>query len=587
MLPFCDAATGIGSDRRFETVWNLQQHVKHALRNDLNEKSPLLRLPADVLHLIVHILDESENMMTLSRLRTTCRLFMATVDRACFCIIWFKPPQSLALFRESELPLPLSCKTLNWIFDPAISGSPSPVWITQLRQAHVINMRIPVQRGSPDRLADYPELQQRWLQLVTTWFRSAPVLERLSLLCVEYPPHGMEWTVPSNVFGNFAPRLRMLVIINLLLTPTPTAFQHVMVLDYRPGNGHCSRTDLQNIFISLPELKALKLRIRGVSPYDQPLPVVTAYEAPVKHSLRLLQIYIRYGIPAFIHSLIDADSAPNLMTLQCALRASIWWKALMDEVQHHMEVAFGFEITEVVIRRPSPSPPLRIQLHHDRGPEAYSMADSSHPYLNPSLYAHHPLVTTLSICQFLWPREAVIKLPALTSLTLLVGCCTQYGLATRSTLPPFDDVFLWDINSAVLDAPLLREVGIAYAQVNGWQACCAKPQHECCLRGHMIVSVEVIVHVLLWAVVRRPTLLDVVRTSGIEFYETEDRWRHQLAALTHKVEHIGPLVNVHVSLSSTMILSQFEELADTHCRDVCRTCSLADCTHEQSFRDSI
>ena len=247
--PACDNAFAATSfNRHLQAVWDSQKHVRNVLKNTFNEKNPFLSLPTDVLHLVVHNLDQSDTNGP-GCLRVTCRLLMSIVDHACFCVHWEKSPHSLALFRESKLPPP-PCKTLNWIFSPAMAGgNSSSNWKIQLQQAQVINMRILDPEVPLDRLADHLEMQQKWQQLVTSRFESAPMLQRLSLTCDPYHSSGMEYTIPSGIFGGSAPCLRLLATTHFRLTPAPAAFHNITTLDYLPAVRRLSRTDLPRLVL--------------------------------------------------------------------------------------------------------------------------------------------------------------------------------------------------------------------------------------------------------------------------------------------------------------------------------------------------
>jgi len=490
-----------------DVVRSSRAQVSVRVAHRLNRGNPLMQLPIDVLHILLHQIDAS----SFIRLRQTSNVLRGFIDKTGL----------IAFNSSSDLP---SCRRIECAksFTTDVIPRQTSGLYDELQQRLPTVASVALQFTSGGASGSSAELHlERWTAICAALNRPASRLQGLALRNTGVN-HGLRLTIPADILGGSAPFLRDVTLQRIGLPKdslnegfdVPLGFTGLTTLDYQPIRGFLTRTGLASLLNALPQLLTLSLRLISINTDDL---------RPIPHRLHALRVDgLRRGHNEVYH-LIYKDSA-TLRRFEMRRGIAHWWQYVNQAIplEHRYQLASGLGITELDIASPDSGPGLhKLRFYHPDGTGQQLLRDNVQ------------WLTKVTLHHLQWPaREPLPEAPCLTELHVFITRCSPFF---ANGWPEPQDIFLAGKDTA-WHVPALRTFMLSHAVVDPADHCTNK-HHACCWRGKMLISAELLANTVLELLIFKRERLDEMRFSCIEFYECELAVMNELEALTRDIVH--------------------------------------------------
>jgi len=466
-----------------------QRNLSARLARQFNKHAPLLQLEADIVHELLHRIETA----SFHSLRQTSSVLRRLIDQTI-----------LVTCNGSGPP---SCRHVHCMdhFSADVILRKTRVF-DELRRRLPSAARVTLQLLSGEWRKSSVKL---WTRICAGLTQPVPLLQELVLLNTmsmgqheDSPP-----MIPIDVFAGLAPSLRTATIHRIGLhlplkgSAMASTFAALTSLDYTPPAVSMTYAELADLLAALPQLTALSLRLIDMRQANTEL-------APIPHRLQALRIdYLQRGQREVYRAL--CNNATTLRRFEVRCRTVYWEQYLNVQPEQHRELAVGLKVTELDVAS-SGSGLEKLRFYHCGGPEVQLLAVGAR------------WLTKLTLHHLLWPGDRDSHLPrahCLTDLHLLMSkCSTVVTSSTALSADKVQDIFLAGKETA-WRVPALRRFSLSYTLSKPEDRCIGK--HQCCRRGRMLISAEVVAKTISELLIFKRERLDEIQLSRVELYEAE------------------------------------------------------------------
>jgi len=497
-----------------------------------------MRLPIDVLHLLLHYIDTSWSFVLL---RQTSSILRGILDET-----GLKPSNN------SSAPLLCQRVECSKSFNSCVMMGQTPEMCEELVQCLPSAVRITLHLSLGDIYSPLEEqFVERWSRVCGALSHAAPHLQSVSLRDLTHPASSKPAiTVPENIFARFAPLLKSANILFIGLatgsqgSPVPTAFMGLTSLEYQPPSKCLTTAELSALLESLPQLKALALCLSYLN-IDTDPQLTSTEPTPISHRLAALRIdSLRYGENLVFH--LFYKSSTTLRRFEARYRVNHWWQRFRPPPERHRELAAGLKVTELDIESKNPdSGPQKLRFYHRWGPEKYDLIGANAQWL-----------TRITLHHLLWPEyEPLPEAPCLTTIHILMTQCDAL-VDNRYGIPPVQDIFLAPKQTA-WRVPVLATFSLSYA-ASPPEDRCTSEHHTCCRRDRMLVSAELLAKLISELFLFEKERLDDIQLNCIELYEPKTIAMSMLRPLARDIVQSSLPVNTPAAMRVTPRLPPLE-----------------------------
>ncbi|KAH7102186.1 hypothetical protein BKA62DRAFT_700516 [Auriculariales sp. MPI-PUGE-AT-0066] len=459
-------------------------------------------------------------------LRITSRRLLDAVNATAFCRrASFSPVfPSMPLFSQPDY-IPLACTAVEVNVKSTLSQDDINAFHRRSNFMRSLTVSMDGFPKSPDEAG----MTARWASICDLLRLTAPNLQHIIISNHEYDGAQLESLLPWS-----------------FLAP-PTAFSRLTTLSLQAWKRRLYRDDLAEIILPIPSLKALRLRFTAFGGYRQ-FYFTGPYEAPIPHNLLFLRVDgLRHGTTAFFR--IMGSQSRSLQRLEGWRANHLLPEAIEQCEECRVDLTLAFRATEV------------IASGHQAGVEfrrtyMISAADhggrDGHILTSPKIVSH---ITRLTIHQLIWLSAPVFaEAPLLETLRVIIAHCRDYRRVDY-----YDDLFLLDSDS-IWSLPMLREVHFLYPPsepARDGEPC--GTGHDCCLRGMMLLSAQLVARFLSTRLQFRGPKLNAVQFTRVEFAEPLHLVQSLLSAFAERVA----VSDVAVDVPAAHAPDDFEHTAAT------------------------